>query len=172
MEIEDFTEDQFYQEEIPIIEIPENVFGNLIQLEQHNVFNKFQLPEDIWEDGNDVVIEEHNDIYNNPIYRSSDNDMSDGQEDGFASKDNQSEDSAYEEGWQSSENEDQDLEGAAGYLIDYNRINQMDDVWEAFILATRTSYLLGNHGRVALVLDKANRTANRRKNMGHNKRLQ
>ena len=66
MEIEDFTEDQFYQEEIPIIEIPENVFGNLIQLEQPNVFNEFELPqeiceEDIWEEN--VEIAEHPDIF-------------------------------------------------------------------------------------------------------------
>ena len=163
MEIEDFTEDEFYQEEIP-----ENIFSNFIQLEP-NVYNEFQLPEDIWEDGEDVVIVEHNDIYNDPIYRSSDDDISDGQEDvyqedGFAGQDYESEDSAYEEGhgsthndsvrswdgessvcsfrdhgfygWQSSEDEDQESEGAAGYAIDYNRINQMDEVWEAFILAT------------------------------------
>ena len=146
------------------------------------VYNEFQLPEYIWEDGEDVVIVEHNDIYNDPIYRSSDDDISDGQEDvyqedGFAGQDYESEDSAYKEeeghgsthndsvrsseeessvcsfhdhgfyGWQSSEDEDQESEGAAGYLIDYNRINQMDEVWEAFILATRTSYLLGDHGR-------------------------
>ena len=72
MEIEDFTEDQFYQEEIP-----ENIFNNFIQLEP-NVYNEFQLPEYIWEDGDDVVIVEHSDIYNDPIYRSSDDDMSDG----------------------------------------------------------------------------------------------
>ena len=81
MEIEDFTEDEFYQEEIP-----ENIFRNLIQLEP-NVYGEFQLPEDIWEEGEDIVIVEHNDIYNDPIYRSSDDDISDEQEDGYQEED-------------------------------------------------------------------------------------
>ena len=81
MEIEDFTEDEFYQEGIP-----ENIFRNLIQLEP-NVYGEFQLPEDIWEDGEDIVIVEHNDIYNDPIYRSSDDDISDEQEDGYQEDD-------------------------------------------------------------------------------------
>ena len=141
MDIEDFSEDQFYEQEPLVIEIPENFFGNLIQLEQPNVFNEFELPQDIWEEDiweeNDVEIEEHPDIFNDPIYRRSDDEMSNEEE----------EDSAYE-GWQSSEEEeDQESEGAAGYLIDYNLINQIDDVWESFILATRSSYLLGNHTR-------------------------
>ena len=67
MDIEDFSEDQFYEQEPLVIEIPENFFGNLIQLEQPNVFNKFELPQDIWEEDiweeNDVEIEEHPDIF-------------------------------------------------------------------------------------------------------------
>ena len=61
MDIEDFSEDQFYEQEPLVIEIPENFFGNLIQLEQSNVFNEFELPQDIWEEDiweeNDAKIE-------------------------------------------------------------------------------------------------------------------
>ena len=72
MEIEDFQEQDFYE-----VEIPENMFKNLIQLES-NVYGEFHLPEDIFqEDQDDIIIVEHNDIYNNPIYRSSDNYISD-----------------------------------------------------------------------------------------------
>ena len=54
-------------------------------------------------------------------------------------------DSAYE-GWHTSEEEEQE-QGAAGYLINYDLINRIDAAWESFILATRSSYLLGNHTR-------------------------
>merc|ERR1711895_402811 len=74
------------------------------------------------------------------IYRRSDDEMSNEEEE---------EASAYEGRHSSEEDEeeDQESEGAAGYLIDYDLINRIDDAWESFILATRSSYLLGNHTR-------------------------
>ena len=50
MAIEDFSEDQFYEQEPLVIEIPENFFDNLIQLEEPGEFNEFELPQDIWEE--------------------------------------------------------------------------------------------------------------------------
>ena len=121
MEIEDFAEDDFYQEEIP-----ENIFRNLIELEP-NVYGEFQLPEDIWQEDDDIIIVEHNDIYNDPIYWSSDNDISDERQDGYEDQDGyeevdgyvdqdhqfqnhyESEDSAYEEGGSTHNDDDSDI---------------------------------------------------------------
>ena len=85
-----------------------------------NVYGEFQLPEDIWEDGEHIVIVEHNDIYNDPIYQSLDDDISDEQEDGYQEDDDyeqvdgyvgqdyESEDSAYGEGNGSTHNDHDD----------------------------------------------------------------
>ena len=44
MDIENFSEDQFYEQEPLVIEIPENFFDNLIHLEEPGEFNEFELP--------------------------------------------------------------------------------------------------------------------------------
>ena len=81
MDIDDFQEYDFYQQEIP-----ENIFRNLIELEP-NVFGEFHLPEDILQEDDDIIIVEHNNIYNDSIYRSSDNDISDEGQDGYEDQD-------------------------------------------------------------------------------------
>ena len=52
MDIEDFQEEDFYQ-----VEIPENIFRNLIELES-NVYGEFHLPDDIFQedDQDDIII--------------------------------------------------------------------------------------------------------------------
>ena len=144
MDIENFSENDFYEQEPLVLEIPENLFGNVIQLEEPGEFIEFELPQDIWEEHDtwdeqdDIEIVEHPDLLD-PIYRRSDEEMS-------SEEDEEEIDSAYE-GWHTSEDDEEQEQAAAGYLIDYDLINRIDSAWESFILATRSSYLLGNHTR-------------------------
>ena len=45
------------------------------------------------------------------------------------------------DGWNSSSSSDQD-EGAAGYIVDFDAINQDNLAWEEWVIATRTSQLM------------------------------
>ena len=99
MDIENFSEDQFYEQEPLVIEIPENFFDNLIQLEEPGEFNEFELPQDIWEEHDDVEIEEHPDLLD-PIYRRSEEEMS-------SEEGEEVVDSAYV-GWHTSEEEEEE----------------------------------------------------------------
>ena len=47
MNIENFSENDFYEQEPQVLEIPENLFGNVIQLEEPDEFIEFELPQDI-----------------------------------------------------------------------------------------------------------------------------
>ena len=151
-------------------------------MQEFNVYGEFFLSEDIFQEDDqedNIIIEEHNDIYNDPIYRSSDSDILDEDQDGYENEIDLyhaqihqfqnhyvSEDSAYVKdgsthndndsdsiswdgedsvctfrdhgfyGWLSSDNDNREAEGAVGYAIDYDLINQQDEAWEAFILAT------------------------------------
>ena len=104
MNIENFSENDFYEQEPQVLEIPENLFGNVIQLEEPDEFIEFELPQDIWEEHDtwdeydDVEIEEHPDLLD-PIYRRSDEEMS-------SEEDEEEIDSAYE-GWHTSEEEEE-----------------------------------------------------------------
>ena len=132
-----------------------------------HVVDEFHLPANFFEeDEEDIIIVEHNDIWNDPIYWSSgDEDNEDKFQNGYESadsayvendEDNQDSDVSWDGedsvttfpdlgfyGWLSSDDE-QEMEAAVGYAIDYDLINQQDDVWEAFILATRSN-LLGDY---------------------------
>ena len=141
MNIENFSENDFYEQEPQVLEIPENLFGNVIQLEEPDEFIEFELPQDIWEEHDeedDIEIVDHPNLAD-PIYRRSDEEMS-------SEEDEEEIDSAYED-WHTSEDDGEQEQAAAGYLIDYDLINRIDTAWESFILATRSSYLLGNHTR-------------------------
>ena len=79
MEIEQFLEEDFIGVEVAEVAevgIPENMFRNLIQNEP-NVVNEFHLPANFFEDEEDIDIYEHNDIWNDPIYRTSGDEITD-----------------------------------------------------------------------------------------------
>ena len=140
MEIEDFKESDFYEKEPQVLEIPENLFRNVIELEEPDKFIEFQLPQDFWEEQDeedDIEIVDHPNL-EDPIYRRYDEEMS--------SEEDEQTDSAYED-YHTSEDDGEQEHAAAGFLIDYDLINRTNTAWEAFMLETRSSYLLGNHTR-------------------------
>ena len=138
--------------------------------------NDFDLPANFFEE--DIEINEHNDIWNDPIYRTSGDEANEDEfPNGYENEDEfenryESTDSAYFEnddndqdsqvswdgedsvpsfpdlgfdGWLSSEDEQEMEDAAFGYTIHYDLINQRDDIWESFILATRSNLLLGDY---------------------------
>ena len=169
MDIEAFFEEDFIVEDAEAGGVVENVFRNLIQ-HVPDIVNDFDLPAYfLEEDIEDIEINEHNDIWNDPIYLiSDDEDSSDDEissdsaysEDDIDAVSENSEDSLISwdgedsvvsfldqgfDGWLSSEDEEEMESAALGYAIHYDLINQRDDIWEEFILSTRSNLLLGNY---------------------------